>query len=127
MTHNRRPDVLPVEGASIAEALEALEKLDAAANRVPANARDFAVIRAPLLTIRSALERAAAEGEARELTLRDGNDEPWSLREVLAKLVESADILLHQKDYDGAHWELIQSAWEHGKHYLAAPPKGPTA
>jgi hypothetical protein len=120
MTHNRKPDVLPVEGASIAEALECLDSLS---KLVLLSETGMA---RKLKPIRSALERAAAEGEARELTLRDGNDEPWSLREVLAKLVESADILLHQKDYDGAHWELIQSAWEHGKHYLAAPPKGST-
>jgi hypothetical protein len=120
MTHNRRPDALPVEGASIAEALDAVDTIRSAFElETPFCSKAFG-------TIRSALERAAAEGEARELTLRDGNDEPWSLREVLAKLVESADILLHQKDYDGAHWELIQSAWEHGKHYLAAPPKGST-
>lgn len=55
------------------------------------------------------------------LSIRAGDDEPWSLRECVIKLVEAADILLHQKDYDGAHWELIQSAWTHAKGYLDAP------
>jgi hypothetical protein len=59
------------------------------------------------------------------MSIRAGEDEPWSLRECVLKLVEAADILLHQKDYDGMHWELIQSAWTHAKEYLAAPEAGP--
>jgi len=39
-----------------------------------------------------------------------GNDEIYSLKDVLDKLVESANILLLEKDYDGHGWELINSA-----------------
>lgn len=39
-----------------------------------------------------------------------GNDQAYSLKDVLDKLVESANILLLQKDYDGHGWELINSA-----------------
>ena len=39
-----------------------------------------------------------------------GNDQVYSLKDVLDKLVESANILLLQKDYDGHGWELINSA-----------------
>lgn len=38
------------------------------------------------------------------------NDEAWSLKDILDKLVESANILLLEKDYDGHGWELINSA-----------------
>jgi hypothetical protein len=64
MTHNRKPDVLPVEGASIAEALEAVDAIRSAFElETPFYSKAFDVIR-------SALERAAAEGEARGW-------EPW--------------------------------------------------
>jgi hypothetical protein len=56
MTHNRKPDVLPVEGASIAEALEALDSF---------GVRDLDEPGMDSI-VRSALERAAAEGEAVE-------------------------------------------------------------
>jgi hypothetical protein len=56
VTHNRKPDVLPVEGASIADALEALAKLDFYLCNTKTD------LTGP---IRSALERAAAEAEAR--------------------------------------------------------------
>jgi hypothetical protein len=55
VTHNRKPDVLPVEGASIAEALEALDSF---------GVRDLDEPGMDSI-VRSALERAAAEGEAR--------------------------------------------------------------
>ena len=39
-----------------------------------------------------------------------GMAEPWPLRDVLAKLVEAATILLDGKDYDGDGWEQIDTA-----------------
>jgi hypothetical protein len=69
MTHNRRPDVLPVERASIAEALDAVDVLAEiglhASSLRAARARD---------TIRSALERAAAEGEALKRELANASN-----------------------------------------------------
>jgi hypothetical protein len=35
---------------------------------------------------------------------------PWPLRDIVAKLVEAADILLDDKSYDGHGWEQIQVA-----------------
>jgi hypothetical protein len=52
--NNRKPDALPVEGASIAEALEALDSF---------GVRDLDEPGMDSI-VRSALERAAAEGEA---------------------------------------------------------------
>ncbi|MBP7860011.1 hypothetical protein KA001_03575 [Patescibacteria group bacterium] len=43
------------------------------------------------------------------------SDKPWDTISVIAKLVEAADILLHQKDYDGHGWEEIQVCYERGK------------
>lgn len=40
---------------------------------------------------------------------------PWSLRAVLRKLAESADILLNEKDYDGHGYEEIVVAREVGR------------
>ncbi len=72
--------------------------------------------------LRSALAESAAPTVASaELSMQVGRDQPWPLRDCVEKLMEAADILLHQKDYDGAHWELIQSAWTHAKGYLNAP------
>ena len=36
--------------------------------------------------------------------------DPWPLKDVLSKLVEAANILLKDHDYDGHGWEQIQSA-----------------
>ncbi|MCD6381737.1 MAG: hypothetical protein J7L43_02045 [Candidatus Aenigmarchaeota archaeon] len=41
--------------------------------------------------------------------------EPWSLIDITKKLLDAADILLHDYDYDGDCWEQIQTAWELGK------------
>lgn len=38
------------------------------------------------------------------------HDQPWSVLAVLAKFVETATILLNEKDYDGHGWETIDHA-----------------
>lgn len=47
-----------------------------------------------------------------------GADQPWPLRDVLNKLIEASDILLHNKSYDGHGWEEISHAAERGR-YIA--------
>lgn len=59
------------------------------------------------LDLEIALEIADKEKE--ELM---GLENAWPLRDILKKLIESSDILLHEKDYDGHGWELIDKAKE---------------
>ena len=42
-------------------------------------------------------------------------DKPWPFRDVLAKLVEAAEILLHRCDYDGHGYEEILAAVDAAK------------
>lgn len=44
-----------------------------------------------------------------------GADQPWSLYDVLNKLIEASDILLHKKNYDGHGWEEIFHAAQRAK------------
>lgn len=44
-----------------------------------------------------------------------GLDQPWPLVDVLKKLIEASDILLHKHSYDGHGWEEISHAVEIGK------------
>jgi hypothetical protein len=55
-----------------------------------------------------------------------GNGTPWPLRQVLAKLIQAARILLDEKDYDKHGWELIAHAITHAQRYcaLAEPDAG---
>ncbi len=39
-------------------------------------------------------------------------DQPYSLPEVLKYLIETSDILLKKKDYDGHGWEVLHHATE---------------
>lgn len=41
-------------------------------------------------------------------------EETWPLIDVLRKLVEASDILLHEKDYDRAGWEEHEYAYRQG-------------
>jgi hypothetical protein len=41
-----------------------------------------------------------------------GLDRPYSLDSVLEKLIETSDILMHQKNYDGNGWEILKEARE---------------
>lgn len=51
--------------------------------------------------------------------------EPWSLLEVMKKLVEASDILLHQKDYDRLGWEEHEHAFREGKKIIQALEQTP--
>ena len=43
----------------------------------------------------------------------------WPARDIVAKLVESADILLDAHDYDGHGWELVHEARAHAREWLS--------
>ncbi len=43
----------------------------------------------------------------------------WPARDIVAKLVESADILLDAHDYDGHGWELVHEARAHTREWLS--------
>ncbi len=45
-------------------------------------------------------------------------DTPWPARDVVAKLVEAADILLDDKNYDGHGWETIHQARQVAREFL---------
>lgn len=47
-----------------------------------------------------------------------GLENAWSLKHILEKLIEASNILLHEKDYDGHGWELIDKAKEEAKKTL---------
>lgn len=51
------------------------------------------------------------------VTVQDalGLTEPWNTVEVIKKLIEAAEILLHEKDYDGHGWEEIAGCVRYGK------------
>lgn len=42
-------------------------------------------------------------------------NEHWTTADVLEKLIEASEILLHDKDYDGHGWEKIEHCVERGK------------
>ncbi len=46
-------------------------------------------------------------------------DKCWPTKDVLDKLIEAAEILLHKHDYDGHGWELIAHAVDRGKEISA--------
>jgi transcriptional regulator with XRE-family HTH domain len=48
-----------------------------------------------------------------------GLDSSWSLKDVLKKLIEASEILLHQKNYDGHGWEEINHCVERGKEIVS--------
>jgi hypothetical protein len=43
----------------------------------------------------------------------------WNTASVLAKLIEAADILLHEKNYDGHGWEQIEICHKRGLEILS--------
>lgn len=47
--------------------------------------------------------------------------DPWPTKDVLAKLIEAAEILLHQKSYDGHGYEQIEICVKRGKEILSKP------
>lgn len=50
--------------------------------------------------------------------LRLGMGSPWPLPDVLAKLIEATEHLLHGHDCDADGWEEYQTAVKRGKEYL---------
>ena len=44
-----------------------------------------------------------------------GLDNPWTLKDVLNKLIEASEILLHKKNYDRHGWEEISHCVKRGK------------
>jgi hypothetical protein len=57
---------------------------------------------------------------AREATNPEviGADQPWPLYDVLKKLIEASEILLHTKNFDGHGWEEIHHAAERAKQII---------
>lgn len=43
---------------------------------------------------------------------------PWPARDIVAKLVEAADLILDHCDYDGDGWEAIHTARAHAREWL---------
>lgn len=56
-------------------------------------------------------EPGECEGE------RSLNDQPWPLRDIVLKLCEAAEILLHGKDYDEHGHEQIAHALKLGREW----------
>jgi hypothetical protein len=48
-----------------------------------------------------------------------GLNQPWPLVDVLKKLVEASEILLHKKSYDGHGYEEINQAVDRAKEIIA--------
>jgi hypothetical protein len=53
-----------------------------------------------------------------ELVKLLGTDNAWPLVNVMEKLVESTEILLHKKDYDRHGWEEVSHCVERGKEII---------
>ena len=49
--------------------------------------------------------------------------DPWPDTDVMAKLADAADVLLHRMDYDGHGWEEVQHCMEVAKERLADPQR----
>lgn len=45
--------------------------------------------------------------------------DPWPTKDVIAKLIEAAEILLHQHNYDGHGYEEITAAVERAKQIIS--------
>lgn len=60
---------------------------------------------------------AAALSSCGQYTVELLNDQPWPLNEVLGKLIEAAEILLHRKNYDGPDHEEIFLSVKRAKEY----------
>ena len=65
-------------------------------------------------------KRKADSGAAR-CSVDSLNDQPWPLRDVVLKLCDAAEILLHEKNYDGHGHEEISRALKVGREW-AGPP-----
>lgn len=70
----------------------------------------------------SMLEEAKAHSLHRPGSVDSLNDQPWPLRDVVRKLCEAAEILLHEKNYDGH--EEISRALKVGREWAGPPNAG---
>ncbi len=70
------------------------------------------------LTVRATIE-SVANGDA-VLYLRNESRQQWPTVDVIAKLAEAAEILLHRCDYDGHGYEEIAACVERAKELLSA-------
>jgi len=50
-----------------------------------------------------------------DITITEGMDTPWPTHDLLDKLADATDILLHDKDYDGHGWEILQQCMEEAR------------
>jgi putative IMPACT (imprinted ancient) family translation regulator len=46
------------------------------------------------------------------------NESPYSLKDTIKHLCKAADILLHEKDYDGDNWEVLSQVLNCGNAWL---------
>lgn len=51
------------------------------------------------------------------------NDQPWPLRDIVSKLCEATEILLHEKNYDGHGHEQISCALRLAKSWIGTQEK----
>jgi len=70
------------------------------------------------LLVRATIE-PVANGDA-VLYLRNESRQQWPAVDVIAKLVEAAEILLHRCDYDGHGYEEIAACVERAKELIKA-------
>jgi hypothetical protein len=70
------------------------------------------------ITVRATIE-PVANGDA-VLYLCNESRQQWPTVDVIAKLVEAAEILLHRCDYDGHGYEEIAACVERAKELLSA-------
>lgn len=45
-------------------------------------------------------------------------DQPWPLKDVISKLCDAAEILLHEKNYDGHGYEEIIESLRIGREWI---------
>jgi len=65
----------------------------------------------------STKEQNGALLQAGVITRFLGLDRPYSLYSVLDKLIETSDILMHEKNYDGHGWEVLREARQEAVYY----------
>lgn len=67
---------------------------------------------------------ASVEDMARQEGLETRMDQPWCLRDILAKLAEAADILINHKDHTADGWEAIEGCRLRALEILSKPTVG---
>jgi len=75
---------------------------------------DVVTIEDALIICQSAIEKAEKRGVKNTFVVPG-----LPLIDVMSKLNEAADILLHKKDYDGHGWEDIEHCYRHTKDFIS--------